>query len=161
MANLIAVISKYVMIFLMVIYTYANFRFFTLSDPEKQRKVCGRQNRCMFCIHFLAYLTLSLRAENEGIRMMLWAFFGAQVVFFLCYIYLYRLIYRNVSRLLVNNTCMLLCVGMIMLTRISMARGSLDNVLRQFVIVVASAAVTWLVPYVMERFWQLYRLQWI
>ena len=52
MANLIAVISKYVMIFLMVIYTYANFRFFTLSDPEKQRKVCGRQNRCMFCIHF-------------------------------------------------------------------------------------------------------------
>lgn len=161
MANLIAVISKYVMIFLMVIYTYANFRFFTLSDPEKQRKVCGRQNRCMFCIHFLAYLTLSLRAENEGIRMMLWAFFGAQVVFFLCYIYLYRLIYRNVSRLLVNNTCMLLCVGMIMLTRISMARGSLDNVLRQFVIVVASAAVTWLIPYVMERFWQLYRLQWI
>ena len=60
MANLIAVISKYVMIFLMVIYTYANFRFFTLSDPEKQRKVCGRQNRCMFCIHFLAYLTLFL-----------------------------------------------------------------------------------------------------
>ena len=35
MANLIAVISKYVMIFLMVIYTYANFRFFTLSESGK------------------------------------------------------------------------------------------------------------------------------
>ena len=46
MANLIAVISKYVMIFLMVIYTYANFRFFTLSDPEKQRFAAGRTAVC-------------------------------------------------------------------------------------------------------------------
>ena len=161
MTNLIAAISKYVMIFLMVIYTYANFRFFTLDDQIRQRRVCGRQNRCMFLIHFLAYLTLTLRAEDEGMRMMLWAFYGAQAVFFLCYIYLFRLIYRNVSRLLVNNTCMLLSVGMVMLTRISMARGDLDSVLRQFVIVVASAAVTWLIPCVMERFWQLYRLQWV
>lgn len=161
MTNLIAEISKYVMIFLMVIYTYANFRFFTLGDWERRRRICGRQNRCMFLIHFLAYLTLALRAENEGLQMMLWAFYGAQTVFFLCYIYLYRMIYRNVSRLLVNNTCMLLCVGMIILTRIAMARGSLDSVLRQFAIVVASAAVTWLIPWVMERFWQLCRLQWV
>lgn len=161
MTNLIGEISKYLMIFLMVIYTYANFRFFTLADLERQHRVCGRQNRCMFLIHFLAYLTMALRTEDEQLRLMLWAFYGAQIVFFLCYIYLYRLIYRNVSRLLVNNTCMLLCVGLIMLTRLSLAKGNLDNVLRQFVIIVASAAVTWLIPYIMERFWQLYRLQWV
>ena len=39
------------------------------------------------------------------------------------HLYLYRLLYRNVSRLLVNNACMLLCVGFIMLTRLSMAKG--------------------------------------
>ena len=160
MTNLIAEISKYLMIFLMVLYTYANFRYFTLEEGRRH-KVCGRQNRCMFLIHFLAYLTMAFRTENEMLRLMLWAFYGAQAAFFLCYIFLYRLIYRNVSRLLVNNTCMLLSVGLIMLTRIGLARGSLDNVLRQFVIVVASAAATWLIPYVMERFWQLYRLQWL
>ena len=38
MTNLIAEISKYVMIFLMVIYTYANFRFFTLDDQKSVRQ---------------------------------------------------------------------------------------------------------------------------
>ena len=86
-----------------------------------------------------------LKTEDEGMQAMLLAFYGAQVVFFLCYIYLYRLLYRNVSRLLINNACMLLCVGFIMLTRLSMAKG-LDKALRQFAIVVISAALAWLVP---------------
>lgn len=156
MTNLIVETSKYLMIFFMAIYTYANFRFFSFQDTRRKQKVCGRQNRCMFLIHFLAYLVLGLKAGSEAQRLQLWAFYAAQVVFFLCYIYLYRLIYRNVSRLLVNNTCMLLCVGFIMLTRLSM-----DKAIRQFVIAVLAAAVTWLAPYVMERVWQLCRLQWV
>ena len=156
MVNLIVETSKYLMIFLMAVYTYANFRFFSFADQRRKQKVCGRQNRCMFLIHFLAYLVLTLKAGDELLKMQLWAFYAAQVVFFLCYIYLYRLIYRNVSRLLVNNTCMLLCVGFIMLTRLS-----LDKAVKQFAIVVISAAVTWLIPWVMERVWQLCKLQWV
>ena len=146
MTNLIVEISKYLMILLMAVYTYANFRFFSFPDMERKRKVCARQNRAMFAIHFLAYLVMFLKTEDEGMQAMLLAFYGAQVVFFLCYIYLYRLLYRNVSRLLVNNACMLLCVGFIMLTRLSMAKG-LDKALRQFAIVVISAVLAWLVPY--------------
>ena len=56
-------------------------------------------------------------------------FFGAQLVFFVLYQLLYRLFYRNASRLLLNNTCMLLCTSFIMLTRISM-----DKAVRQFII---------------------------
>lgn len=160
MTNLVVEISKYLMIFLMAVYTYANFRFFSYNDLERKRKVCGRQNRAMFAIHFLAYLVLYLNTEDEALRGMLMAFYGAQAVFFLCYIYLYRFIYRNVSRLLVNNTCMLLCVGLIMLTRLSLNKG-LDKAARQFAIVVASAIAAWLIPYIMERVWQLYRLQWL
>ena len=160
MTNLIVEISKYLMILLMAVYTYANFRFFSFPDMERKRKVCARQNRAMFAIHFLAYLVMFLKTEDEGMQAMLLAFYGAQVVFFLCYIYLYRLLYRNVSRLLVNNACMLLCVGFIMLTRLSMAKG-LDKALRQFAIVVISAVLAWLVPYIMERVWQLYKLQWV
>ena len=93
-------------------------------------------------------------------RLMLIAFYVAQVVFFLCYIYLYRFLYRNVSRLLVNNTCMLLCVGFIMLSRLSLDKG-LDKAVRQYVIVVISACLAWAIPYIMERVWQLYKLQWL
>ncbi|MGN0372907.1 MAG: FtsW/RodA/SpoVE family cell cycle protein [Enterocloster sp.] len=160
MVNLIIEVSKYLMILLIAVYTYANFRFFSFSDMERKRKVCGRQNRAMFAIHFLAYTIMCLKTEDMALRSMLLAFYGAQVVFFLCYIYLYRLLYRNVSRLLVNNACMLLCVGFIMLTRLTMAKG-LDKAVRQFAIAVISALVAWLIPLVMERCWQLYKLQWV
>lgn len=102
----------------------------------------------MFLMHLLAYLIIYLKTGE--LRVLL--FYAAQVVFFLAYIYLYRVFYRNVSRLLVNNACMLLCVGLIMLTRISLNRA-----IRQFVLIVASALVTWLVPWIIAHVWQLSR----
>lgn len=160
MTNLIAQTSKYLMAFLMAVYTFTNFRYFSFHDEKRKQNVCGRQNRVMFAIHFLAYLVMYLKTEDVALKGMLMAFYGSQVVFFLCYIYLYRFIYRNVSRLLVNNTCMLLCVGLIMLTRLSLSRG-LDKAVRQFTIVVISAVAAWFIPYIVERVWQLYKLQWL
>ena len=78
------------------------------------------------------------------------------MIFFLCYIYLYRFFYRNVSRLLVNNTCMLLCTSFIMLTRLNPSRA-----MRQFVIVAAAAVITWIIPLIIDRVWQLAKIPWI
>ena len=146
MTNLIVEVSKYLMILLMAVYTYANFRYFSLKDMGRKQRVCAGQNRAMYAIHFLAYAVMYLKTENDGVRLMLIAFYVAQVVFFLCYIYLYRFLYRNVSRLLVNNTCMLLCVGFIMLSRLSLDKG-LDKAVRQYVIVVISACLAWSNPW--------------
>lgn len=160
MVNLITQLSKYLIIFLMALYTYGNFRYLSVPDQERKRKICARQNREMFGIHFLAYLTLYLRTENREMQMILLAFYGIQAVFFLLYIYLYRLLYKNSSRLLVNNACMLLCTGLIMLTRLSLSRG-LDRALRQFIIIAAAGLVCWLIPWIMERVWQLYQWPWL
>ena len=96
MTNLIVEVSKYLMILLMAVYTYANFRYFSLKDMGRKQRVCAGQNRAMYAIHFLAYAVMYLKTENDGVRLMLIAFYVAQVVFFLCYIYLYRFLYRNV-----------------------------------------------------------------
>ena len=56
MTNLIVEISKYLMILLMAVYTYANFRFFSFPDMERKRKVCARQNRA--CSPFIFWRTL-------------------------------------------------------------------------------------------------------
>ena len=159
MTNLIVELSNYVMILLMAVYTYGNFRYFSLKDEERQNRVCAGQIRSMFAIHAVAYMVMYLQIEDEALKNSLLAFFTAQAVFFLCYIYLYRALYRNVSRLLVNNTCMLLCVGLIMLTRLSLGDG-LERAVRQFIIIVISATVCFILPWIMERFWQLYRFQW-
>ena len=152
MVNLIVDVSRYLMILLIAVYTWLNFRYFTFRDEGKQKKICARQNRCMFLIHFLAYGILWLKTGDERIL----AFYVAQVVFFLCYIYVYRLFYHNVSRLLVNNMCMLLSVGFIILTRLSF-----DRALKQFVIVLAAAVITWIIPFIMDRVWQLSKIPWV
>ena len=108
MTNLIVEISKYLMILLMAVYTYANFRVFSPKDEKKTGWGCRAQCGAMFAIHFLAYLVMYLSREDPAVRSALAAFYCAQAVFFLCYICFSRLIYRNISRLLVNNSCMLL-----------------------------------------------------
>lgn len=152
MTNIIIETSKYLMILLIACYTFFNFRFFAFSDRERKRVMCARQNQAMFMIHLLAYLIIYLKTRDIKILI----FYLAQIVFFLSYIYLYRLFYRNVSRLLVNNACMLMCIGLIVLTRISLERA-----VRQFVLLAASALITWIVPFIMEHAWQLSRGAWL
>lgn len=152
MINLVTTLSKYLMILLMAIYTYYNFRFFAMPDERARIKLCRLQNAAMLFIHILAYLVIYLRTEDVATLQ----FFGAQLLFFVVYTSFYRLFYHNLSRLLLNNTCMLLCVSFIMLTRIS-----LDKAIRQFVIVVAASVITMIIPYIVDRTWQLAKVPWL
>ena len=140
------------MILLIAMGTYYNFRFFSMRDEEGKNRVCGRQLVCMFMLHFLANILIWL--NTESVTML--AFYGAQVVFFLLYIYLTRLFYRNSSRLLVNNMCTLLATGFIILTRLNP-----DRAMRQFVIVAAAAVITWIIPFIIDRVWQLVTFPWV
>ncbi|EFE13222.1 FtsW/RodA/SpoVE family cell cycle protein [Clostridium sp. M62/1] len=152
MANLITNVSKYLMILLIAIYTYYNFRFFGVGDEDQKRHLCRLQNVILVLIHTLAYTIIYLRTEDEKALM----FFGAQLLFFFLYMGLYRLFYHNLSRLLLNNACMLLSTSFIIMTRLSM-----DRAVRQFAIVVAAAAVTMIIPFIMDRAWQLSKIPWV
>ena len=152
MVNVIIEVSKYLLILLIAVYTYLNFSYFRFHDERRQNRTCGRQNAAMFLMHFVAYAILFLKSEDERVVL----FYLAQLVFFAAYIGLYRLFYRNMSRILVNNMCMLLCVGVIILTRLSF-----DKAVRQFMIVAVSALVTWIIPFIMDRVWQLAKIPWV
>lgn len=152
MVNLIIDISRYLMILLITIYTYFNFHFFSIRDQNGQKKLYGRQNLTMFMIHLLAYIIIWLETGDE--RMLV--FYLAQVVFFISYLFIYRLFYHNVSRLLVNNMCILLTIGFIMLNRFSFERA-----MKQFLIVAVSALVTLVIPFVIDRVWQLSKIPWV
>lgn len=152
MINLIIDASRYLMILLIAIYTYFNFRVFSTKDQWKKNRICRKQNLVMFLIHLLAYIIIWFETKDERIL----AFYLVQVLFFVIYIFLYRFFYRNVSRLLVNNMCMLLTIGFIMLTRISF-----DRAMKQFVIVAAAALITWIIPFVIDRVWQLSKIPWV
>ncbi len=152
MINVMIEVSKYLMILLIAVYTYLNFSYFRFHEEWKQKSVCRKQNAAMFLLHFVANLILYLKSEDE--RVML--FYLAQVIFLAAYIGLYQMFYRNLTRILVNNMCMLLCVGWIVLTRLSF-----EKAVRQFIIVAVAALVTWIIPLIMDRVWQLSRIPWV
>ena len=152
MVNVIIEVSKYLMILLIAVYTYLNFSYFRFHDEQRQNRTCGRQNAAMFLMHFVAYVILFIKSEDERVVL----FYLAQLVFFAAYIGLYRLFYRNMSRILVNNMCMLLCIGFIILTRLSF-----EKAMRQFLIVAVAALVTWIIPFIMDRVWQLAKIPWV
>ena len=115
MVNIIVELSKYLMIVLITAYTYLCFSIFGYYDPDKKKSLLRKQNVLMFMIHIIAFLVLYLKTEEIKIL----AFYLMQVVLFGVVILLYTNIYPKVSRLVVNNMCMLLCIGMIILTRLN------------------------------------------
>lgn len=152
MINVMVDTAKYVMILLMMLYTYLNFYYFRYHEEWKQERICRGQNVIMLFWHFLGFWVLYLKSEDERIVLL----YLAQVVFLLSYIGLYHLFYRQRSAILVNNICMLLCVGFIMLTRLSF-----DKAVRQFVMAASAALLTLAVPLVINKIWQLAQIPWV
>ena len=96
----------------------------------------------MFIIHFIAYLVMYLKTQDT--RMIF--FYVAQTVLYIAIISLYSVIYPKVSRLIVNNMCMLLCIGLIMISRLAF-----DKAIKQFIIITGSIAVSLVIPVIIRK----------
>lgn len=131
------------MIILATMYTFLCFSIFGYQDPDRKRGLLIQQNVLMFLLQMVAYLVMYL--EKEDIRLL--AFYLMQVVLFGAAILLYTNIYPNVSRLVINNMCMLLCIGMIMLTRLDYGTA-----VKQFVIAAAAIGFSLVIPVIIRRF---------
>ncbi len=140
---MITEISKYLMAILIAVYALVAFTIFGNSNPSQQKGMLRSQNVLMFLLHADAYMVLYL--QTDDIRIL--AFYVMQVILFAATLILYNMIYPLVSRLVVNNMLMLLCIGFIMLTRLDY-----DSAMRQFIIAAVSIAISLLVPVFIRRF---------
>ena len=145
-------LSKYVILLCMVLYTYESFAVLRLKDEKSRKGIYTRQNILLFFTQFFCFLPLCLKSGDIE-YLFYYAF--VQIFLFSC-ISFTRMLYERVNRLLLNNMCMLLGVGFVILARIS-----LQKAIRQFVIVVISFLICLLVPYLIEKikFWK--KIAWI
>lgn len=130
------------MIFLITIYAYQCFTVFGYEDGEKKKKVLRSQNRLMFMIHFMAFASMYLKSGE--IKILL--FYIVQALILLVTILLYTRIYPKVSRLIVNNMCMLLTIGFIMITRLQY-----NKAVKQSIIVAGAVALSLVVPVIIRK----------
>lgn len=150
MANIVTECAKYFMIILIAIYTYQCFTVFGYEAKGDKQRVFRNQNRLMFMIHFMAFSGMYL--QTGSIKMLF--IYVAQVVLLLGTIILYSRLYPKVSRLIINNMCMLLTIGFIMITRLNYNKG-----VKQSIIVAGAVALSLLVPVVIRKVKQLSELR--
>lgn len=130
------------MIILIAIYTYQCFAVFGYEDPKAKKRVLRNQNTVMFMIHFMAFAGMYFKIDENKILI----FYLAQVLILAAIIFLYGKLYPKVSRLIVNNMCMLLTIGFIMITRLSY-----DKAVKQSIIVAGAVIVSLLVPVIIRK----------
>lgn len=142
MTNIIIELSKYLIILLMACYTFSCFSIFTKEYEEDEKRVLIMQNIVMFLMHFLAYMVMYLKMNEPKLLF----FYAAQVVYFLAVILLYSLIYPTVSKLIVNNMCMLISIGLIMITRLNYG-----SAVKQFIFAVLGSVFGLVVPVIIRK----------
>lgn len=146
MINLFITASKYISLLFVVLYTYCNFRYLSIPDQEDADALCRWQFRIILMIHFL--MNCIIYFKTEDIHTVI--FYGLQLIFFLGYGLFFKAVYPNVNRLLLNNTCFFIAYGMIMLERLSFSKA-----VKQAVIILASAFICMIIPYLIDKIWDL------
>lgn len=152
MENVIIELSKYIIVVLFTLYTYKCFTVFKYDDKKKQAKIYKTQIKFILLIHFICHMVLLINTKNLKIIGL----YLSEVIFFTMTIYIYNMFYKNLSKLLLNNMLMLLSIGFIMLTRLS-----IDMVYKQFPIAVGSMLVCLIIPIIIKKVNFLNKLGWV
>lgn len=143
MASIVIQAAKYIILFLFLGYVFGAFYVFRYGkQTEKQKNFYVAQKVFLYAIHGLGFLCLYLQDNN----MELVGFYLMQVVLISVIFMFYHFMYKRCSVLLINNMCMLLVIGIIMLTRLSF-----DKAFRQFVFIAIGSAVMLIIPLFLQK----------
>ena len=141
MINIVVELSKYVILTLMIIYTILCYYLVVGKHASDRKGLLQTQISLTFFLDFTAFLVV---------------FYAEMMVYFAAILILYRRIYKNASMLLLNNMCMLLSVGFIMLCRLDIASAN-----KQLLIVACGSAVALVIPVMIRKMKFLKDLTWI
>lgn len=151
MVNIIIQLSKYLMLILIILYTFECFTVFKRKSEEKRNRVLRKQLTIILTMSFVGFLDIFLCTMDVKVLIML----AAVYIFFILVQVFYRLLYKKASLLVVNNMCMLLAIGFIVLARLNMEHAE-----KQFLIAAGAAIVAFIIPVIIRKLRFLAKLRW-
>lgn len=153
MENLITELSKYLMILLFACYTYICFHVLSGKKSEKrQKRILKKQTKLIYLIHLNAFAVIFAVQRSFHVLIA----YVMQAALISCILVIYKYIYKRASGLVVNNMCMLLAVGFIILYRLNP-----DKAMRQYQIAAAAVVITLIIPFFIHKLHFLNRLTWL
>ena len=133
--------SKYVIIILFAVWHC--FTVFLGKNAERKDAIYRRQNKMMYAIHFICSLVLFL----NSLDIKMFFLYIAQLAFLIFVNKAYIYVYKNASKLVLNNMLMLLMIGFVMIGRLNQ-----DYAVRQIIFAAAICLVGLFIPLIIERF---------
>ena len=152
MINVIVELSKYIILTLMIVYTFHCFYTVRQADNEERNELLRQQLILIFFMDFTAFLVIYLKTFDFKVVQ----FYVEMLLFFAAIQILYRILYPKASLLLLNNMCMLLSVGFIILCRLDVPTAT-----RQLLIAAGASAIALVVPVMIRKMRFLRRLTWV
>lgn len=146
-------LAKYVFAFFIAFYVAASYYGAATKNENIRKFIYIFQNIIMFLSHLLGFLLL-YQLNDEEMKYLI--FYFAQFIYLFIVIVIYDILYPKASRLLVNNMCMLMSIGFIMLARLDY-----DKAVKQFAIAIAGTIITFFVPYILKKARWLKNIGWV
>ena len=166
MLHLLTSISKFTMIFIMALYTYLSYKALSPGRGEESMiKLYKKQTALVMLLFINGYIVIILHtlytttkegASTVAAAQQMLILFLAELVLLRIIFIIYKYFYSKASDALVNNMCMLLAVGFLILSRLSW-----DKSLRQFVLAAAAVVLTALIPLFVRKLKFLNRLAYV
>lgn len=147
MQEYIVEISKYFITAFIAIYAFTCFYVFRYREEKRRKGIYIVQNLLMFLVQLFSFFDLAVVSKD-----IQYIFFYAFIqIFLFATITMVTMIYEKCNRLLLNNMCMLLGIGLCMISRLDLKKS-----VRQYIIILASLIVSLLIPFLFEkiRFWK-------
>jgi cell division protein FtsW (lipid II flippase) len=145
-------ISKYVIDAFLLAYVIMGFLTFKYKTEKKRHPLYIGQIICMFAVQVSCFIQLIARTGKPVYLF----FFAFQIVIFASVLMLFYVIYHEGNRLIINNTCLLLMIGLIVITRLSY-----DRAVKQFFIITASFIIGFFIPEIIFRIDFIRRFTWV
>lgn len=153
MLSVILDVSKYIFALMMVCYAGTVLIGLTNKNRFLNANIYAVQIIVTLAMHLLGYVVLF--AENGGNTKYV-ALYAMELAYFVVVYALYGMFYKRASKLLVNNMCMLLSIGFIMITRLNYNKG-----IKQFAICAAGTVVAFFVPVILKKIKWIRNLMWV
>ena len=143
MQNLFVVTAKYMFILLLAFYVFLSFVVLRDKRRQSHKASLSVQTMIIFAIHLCGYIIIYMNMQKDSVVI----FYGAQLIYFIVFKGLFSVIYEDrFHKGLINNMCMMLTIGFIMLSRLSY-----NKAVKQFVIVVLASVLALIIPWIVSR----------
>ncbi len=142
MIHIIEVLSKYIMIGILALFTLESCVLLFRQGKQKNGFLHATQILCIFAYHLFGFLTIAFAQENYDYFFM----YAFEVILLFAIFVLFTVIFPKCNRALLNNMCMLFAIGSVILARLS-----LDKAIKQFAIMVISFFIAMCIPYLLKK----------